>query len=124
MLPITSTIAAIGAVGLVALSLPVSLRRMKVGTDIGTGEDLALLRLIRAQGNYIEYVPLGLIVLGLAEYRDAASNAIWAIAGLLVAGRLLHAFGMLRGATALRAGGMMATYGALLVGAGALLFPS
>lgn len=121
MLPITSLVAALAAVSLVALSLPVSMRRMKVGTEIGMGDDPALLRRIRAQGNFIEYVPLGLILLALAEYRAVAAGLLWAIAGLLVVGRLLHATGILSGSTPLRAAGMMATYGALLVGAGALV---
>lgn len=121
MLPITTMIAALAAVSLVALSLPVSLRRMKVATDIGMGSDPALLRRIRAQGNFIEYVPLGLIVLALAEYRGVATNLVWSVAGLLVAGRLLHATGMLIARTPVRAAGMVATYSALLVGAGALV---
>lgn len=121
MLPITSLVAALAAVSLVALSLPVSMRRMKVGTEIGMGDDPALLRRIRAQGNFIEYVALGLILLALAEYRAVAAGLLWAIAGLLVVGRLLHATGILSGSTPLRAAGMMATYGALLVGAGALV---
>ncbi|MBG6118654.1 MULTISPECIES: MAPEG family protein [unclassified Sphingobium] len=121
MLPITSMVATLAAVSLIALSLPVSLRRMKVGTEIGMGDDLALLRRIRAQGNFIEYVPLGLILLALAEYRQAATGLVWTIAGLLVAGRLLHATGMLSGLTPARATGMLATYGALLAGAVALV---
>ncbi|MEX0408967.1 hypothetical protein ABGN05_25330 [Aquibium sp. LZ166] len=56
MLPVTSAVAALAAVALVLLSVRVSLRRMAVGTRIGTGDDETLLRRIRAQGNFIEYV--------------------------------------------------------------------
>jgi len=121
MLPITSTTAALAAVALVALSITVSLHRKKVGVKIGFGEDTALMRRIRAQGNFIEYVPLALILLALAEYRQAPSAALWAIAGLLVAGRCLHVAGMLTGRTPLSAPGMVGTYSALLIGAGALM---
>lgn len=117
MLPVTTAIAAFAAVMLVCLSFSVSLRRMKVGTDLGMGEDTQLMRRIRAQGNFIEYVPLALIVLVLAEYRSVAAAGLWTIAGLLVGGRLLHAGGILSGSTPLRAAGMLATYGSLLVGA-------
>ncbi|MGV1682401.1 MAPEG family protein [Sphingopyxis sp. NJF-3] len=94
---------------------------MKVGTEIGVGDDPALLRRIRAQGNFVEYVPLGLILLGLAEHRQVATALLWTIAALLVIGRALHAAGMLSGLTPVRAAGMVTTYGALLAGAGALV---
>jgi hypothetical protein len=54
----------------------------------------------------------------LAEYRGAAAVVLWAIIGLLVLGRALHAAGLLTGKTPLRAAGMLATYAALLIGAG------
>ena len=122
MLPITSLVAGIAAVTLVGISFAVSLRRMKVGTEIGVGDDLTLLRRIRAQGNFIEYVPLGLIVLALTEYRGFATYILWAIAGLLFVGRLSHAIGILNGSTPFRAIGMLATYAALLVGASSLFY--
>lgn len=120
MLPVTSLVTAIAAVALVVLSFAVSLRRMKVGTEIGVGDDLTLLRRIRAQGNFIEYVPLGLVILALSEYRGSTMYMLWAIAGLLCAGRLSHAVGILNGSTPFRAIGMLATYSALLAGASTL----
>ena len=122
MLPITSTVASLAAISLVALSVPVSLRRMKVGVRIGFGDDTALLRRIRAQGNFTEYVPLTLILLALAEYRQAPVTLLWGIASLLIVGRALHVAGILTGSTPLRAPGMVGTYSALLVGAGTLMF--
>ncbi len=122
MLPIISTTAALAAVALVALSIAVSLRRKKVGVKMGYSEDVALMRRIRAQGNFIEYVPLALILLALAEYRQAPLAMLWTIAGLLIAGRSLHFAGIMTGRTPLSAPGMVGTYGALLVGAGTLVF--
>ena len=122
MLPVTSVVAALAAATLVALSIAVSLRRKQVGVRIGFGEDPLLMRRIRAQGNFAEYVPLALIVLALAEYREAPAALLWVAVGLLVAGRGLHFAGIMTGRTSLRAPGMVGTYGALLVGAGALLF--
>ena len=121
MMGTTSFAAAVSAIVLVVLSLAVSLRRVKVGTDIGLGEDPGLIRLIRVHGNFIEYVPLALILLALAEYRGAAPALLFAIVGLLFVGRLAHAVGMLRGSTPVRAFGMIATHGALLAAASALL---
>ncbi len=117
MLPITAILASIAAVALVGLSLSVSFARMSAGVDIGPGDDPRLLRFIRAQGNFIEYVPLAVIVCGLAEYRGAGGGWVWAIAGLLVIGRTFHAAGMLGGVMGLRAGGMVCTYLSLIVGA-------
>lgn len=66
-LPITSIFAACSALALFALSIPVSLRRPKVGVMIGQSEDEILRNRIRAHGNFVEYVPLGLILLTLAD---------------------------------------------------------
>lgn len=122
MLPITSILAAVFAIALVALSLAVSLKRMKVGVEIGLGDDPTLLRRIRAQGNFVEYVPFALILCGLAEFRGAGSQWLLVFSSLIVLGRLSHAVGILNGSTRLRAIGMLATYGAILTGAAALVF--
>lgn len=121
MLPITSLVAALAALFLVGLSLSVSLRRRTVGTDIGTGTDTGLLRRIRAQGNFTEYVPLALILLGLAETRGVAPGLLWTIGALILAGRACHAAGILSGRLPLRIAGMIGTYGSLIVGAATLL---
>jgi len=121
MLPITSMTAALAAVALVVLSIRVSLRRKQVGLKLGHSEDVVLMRRIRAQGNFIEYVPLALILLALAEYRQAPVVMLWTIAALLIAGRSLHLAGIMTARTPLSAPGMVGTYGALLVGAAALL---
>lgn len=121
MLDVTAPLAALAAVSLVGLSFSVSLQRMKANTAIGTGDDPTLLRRIRAQGNFVEYVPLALILCALAELREAAHIWLLVLAGLLVLGRLSHAIGILSGTTPLRAVGMLATYGALLTGTAALL---
>jgi len=117
---VSSTLAAAAAVALVALSFPVSLRRMKTGVVAGDGGDAALQRLVRAQGNFIEYVPLALVVFALAELAGASAHLLGAMGVVLVVGRAAHALGMLRGSTPLRAIGMVSTYTALLVTAGAL----
>jgi len=119
-LPITSFVAVIAAVSLVALSIPVTLRRMAVGVGTGTGGDQSLERRIRTQGNFIEYVPLALILLGLAESAGVAAAWLWPSAAALIIGRAAHALGMVRRSTPLRAVGMVGTYTALLVPAAAL----
>lgn len=121
MLPITSTLAALSALALFGLSVAVSLARMKARVKLGTGEDERLLRHIRAQGNFVEYVPLALILCGLAEYRAVPSSWLLLAAGLLIVGRILHAAAMLLDFWPPRPVAMVATYASLLLLAGLLL---
>jgi uncharacterized membrane protein YecN with MAPEG domain len=121
MLPITSLFAATFAAALVALSFPISLRRLKVGDMVGDSTDEELRRRIRAQGNFIEYVPLGVVTLGLVEAQGAAVWIVVMIGALLVIGRALHAAGMFSASGPLRGFGMIFTYLALLIAAGVLL---
>lgn len=118
---VTSILAAVAALALVGLSAAVSQRRSNVGIDVGHGDDDALFRRIRAQGNFIEYVPLALIVIGLGEYGGVAAGWLWGLAALLVVGRACHAAGMYLRNTPLRAVGMLATHGCLLLGAVVLI---
>ena len=113
-LPITSMVVAVSAVGLIALSIPVTLRRLKVGVADGAGDDPVLHRRIRAQGNFIEYTPIALIGLALVEASGAAAWMVVTLAALLIAGRACHAIGLLGSIMPLRVAGMVGTYSTLL----------
>lgn len=94
MLIITSFIAAILTGIFIKLSFAViGLRRKnKVGLGSGGHEDLE--RAIRAQGNFAEYVPFGLILLACLELNGAAWWLV-AIPGVtLIIGRLIHVVGI------------------------------
>jgi hypothetical protein len=94
MLIVTSIIAAVLTAVFIRLSFNViGLRRKnKVGLGSGGHEDLE--RAIRAQGNFAEYVPFGLILLACLELNGAAWWLV-AIPGLaLIIGRLIHAVGI------------------------------
>ena len=110
--PITSHVAF--AVALVALSIRITVRRVQVGVLVGESSDDALRQRIRAQGNFIEYVPLSLIGMCLVESHGAPVRMVLAIGGALACGRLLHAVGMLRSSAPLRGFGMILTYLALI----------
>lgn len=120
-LPVTAALAAAAAVGLVALSLPVALRRGKLKLSAGDGGDAAFNSLIRAQANFTEYTPIGLIVVGLLEMCGFHGLALWSVAGLLAAGRLSHAIGMIGGIIPARAAGAIMTFLSLLLGGGILV---
>ena len=110
-MPITAWSTVVGVLGLLALSLPVSRRRFQARVRLGHGRDQTLHARVRAQANFVEYVPLALITLGVAEGDGAPSPVILVCAVMLGAGRLLHAIGMYRGASPpLRACGMLLTW--------------
>lgn len=121
-LPLTTGATAVSTLGLLALSIPVSVRRMTTGIKVGAGADPSLENRIRAQANYVEYVPLFLIALGITEHSGAAPIAVSTAIGLMLAGRLLHALGMLTQAPMRpRAIGIVLTWAALIILAGALI---
>lgn len=86
---------------------------------IGDGGDRMLERRIRVHANFAEYVPLALMLMLLAELQDAPSSWLHAIGGMLLAGRMIHAFGVSRSPETLpfRSSGMALTFTALASGA-------
>ena len=67
-------------------------RKNKVGLGSGGHDDLE--RAIRAQGNFAEYVPLALILMGILEFNGAPFWLVMIPATLLIVGRLFHAKGI------------------------------
>lgn len=92
--PITAFYAALFGLLLISLSarIPVWRRRLKVG--IGTGGEEALARLVRVHANFTEYVPTALILLLLTELNGGSQLMLHAAGIALLAGRVLHAFGL------------------------------
>ena len=122
-LKVTALTAAILALGLVALSLPISLRRRKVGISLGVGDDAVLTRLVRAHGNFAEYAPLSLIVVALLEMAHGPGGLVCWVAALLVASRALHALGLLATIFPLRVLGTILGQATLVAGAIGLIMP-
>jgi uncharacterized membrane protein YecN with MAPEG domain len=94
MLLITSIVTATLTIIFVKLSFAViGLRRKnKVGLGNGGHEDLE--RAIRAQGNFAEYVPIGIILIACLELNGAPWYLV-AIPGItLILGRWIHAKGI------------------------------
>lgn len=121
-LPITSALAGAAAIFLVLLSLPVAMRRRATKTSFGDGGDEAFNRKIRAQANFIEYVPLGIIAIGLVEMSGAGQPMVCGLAATLAAARVLHAFGLWTNILIGRALGATLTFGVLLVAGGLLVY--
>jgi uncharacterized membrane protein YecN with MAPEG domain len=120
-LSVTTVFAALFLLALVGLSVPVSVRRARIGVLVGEGDDVLLRRLIRAHGNFVEYAPLGLIGLGLVEAAAAPLWLVISIGSALLVGRIAHAIGMWRDTAELRGIGIALTHLSVLVLAGTLI---
>lgn len=121
---ITTLVAGIFAILMVILSLHVSLRRKSTNTVFGDADDDTLRRRIRAHGNFIEYAPLAVIVLGLVEYHGADNWLVSALGCGFIFSRVVHALGMLYTSTPfVRGVAMLVSHASFLV-AGAWLVSS
>jgi uncharacterized protein len=91
------TAAAAAVLGLVfaALSAWVMAGRLSMGVLHGDGGKQALNRRTRAHANFIEYVPLILLLAALLESGGSSRTLIEVLPVVLVVARLMHPFGML-----------------------------
>lgn len=87
---------ALHALLLIVLAVPVSLYRMRHRIGMGDGGNALLMRRIRAHANFIEYVPLALLLLLLLELAGLPAVWLWGFGGMLLLGRVLHAIGLSR----------------------------
>lgn len=94
MLLVTAVLASILGLIFIKLSFNVIALRRKNKISLGAGGIEELDRAIRAHGNFSEYVPLGLLLIGALEL-NGAPLALVALLGLvLVFGRFFHAKGI------------------------------
>ncbi len=90
MLPVTSLYAAIFGLLLIPITYAVGLRRMKTRTSFLDGGDEILLRRMRSHGNFVEYVPFALVLIGLAELNGAPTVYVHGMGALLLLSRVVH----------------------------------
>lgn len=83
-----------GALGIVFLVLTFRVIQQRGSSDIslGDGGDTALIRRIRAHANFVEYVPLGLILLGLLETQGLGNLWLHVLGSGLLLGRVMHGY--------------------------------
>ena len=116
---ITAFNAALLALFFVFLSFRViGWRRLK-SVELGHGEDSELLRRMRVHANFAEYVPFTLLLMAIAESMTAPRPLIHVVGLILIAGRLMHAYGLSQTPhiLRLRVGGMILTFTALALSA-------
>jgi uncharacterized protein len=116
---ITALYAALLTPILLFLTFRVIGQRRSQKVEIGDGNDRELLRRMRVHANFVETVPMGLILLGLAESLKAPSIALHVLGLALLVGRVVHAYGLSQTPHILpmRFAGMVMTITALFGGA-------
>lgn len=93
---VTLLFAALHVLLLLALLVPISLYRRAHGIGIGDGADPVLLRKIRVHSNFVEHVPLALVMLALLELGGAWPPLLWLFGAALFLSRVMHASGLSR----------------------------
>ncbi|MEN8819598.1 MAG: MAPEG family protein [Abyssibacter sp.] len=90
------------------------------GPSLGDGGDVAMARRIRGHANFAEYVPLVLVLMGVAELSAAPAWMLHGVGLCLFVGRLLHGYALSFSANNPlgRILGMVLTFAALLLTAG------
>lgn len=115
MTPIFSLYAAILTLIFIMLSVRVSLARNATKISVGDGGNDFLLRRIRAQANFAEYIPLALLLLLGSELSGMSAWWLHGIGIAFIVGRLLLAYGMEYHSLYGRIAGMVSTY-TLMIG--------
>ncbi|MCX8952174.1 MAPEG family protein [Ruegeria sp. NA] len=113
---ITPIYAALIAILYVALSVKVILQRRSDKISVGDGGSKLMIKAIRTHSNCAEYAPISLLLIAMVELQGAAGILVHLLGLMLLAGRLLHAYGFGRTPqiVILRQAGMSLTFLAIL----------
>src|ERR1700733_10478542 len=95
IMPIITALYA-GLLGLVAfgVAFPAGRLRGRLGISVGDGGNRELLCAMRRHANFIEWVPLALILIALLALDGAPAAAIHSLGTVLVLSRISHAVGL------------------------------
>jgi uncharacterized membrane protein YecN with MAPEG domain len=95
----------------------VALYRIKSKISLGTGDDPELVRRMRGQANFVETVPIALLLLIVMEVLGASNTWLHTLGLMLVLGRITHYFKLIEMAPLVfRALGIAATLLTILLG--------
>ena len=93
---ITSFYAGVLGVLAVILTIQVIVQRVQLGIEFGDGGKITMAQSIRAHANFIEHVPLSLLILAFAEVMGGNVLIIHGLGIILLLARLLSAIGLSR----------------------------
>ncbi len=122
--PITALWA--GLLGILSLALAINVVRARSTERVifGDGGVTIVQQRIRVHGNFVEYVPLALVLLLVLELNGTSALVLNVLGGGLFVGRLLHAFGLSTstGTSPGRFVGTLLTWLAILAGSALALY--
>lgn len=123
----TITLVYTGVLALWFFVLSVKVIRARVGPgnpSLGDGGDPVVQRLIRGHGNFAEYVPLILLMMGFLELNGLPHWALHTLGAALLAGRLLHGYALSFTQSSVfgRSAGIALTLLPLLIGGGLCVY--
>jgi uncharacterized membrane protein YecN with MAPEG domain len=121
---VTAIYAGLLAIVYFVLSYRVVQLRGPGGPSLGDGGNPTMVRRIRAHGNFAEYVPFILLMIGILELGHANVVLLHALGLTLLIARLLHGYALsfTESFTFGRFWGTALTFGLLLVGGGLCLY--
>lgn len=91
---ITGLYAGLSLLLVLVLAYRIVVVRRATRTGLGTGGSRGLEQRVRAHGNAVEYLPMGLLGLMLLELTGHATWLVHALGATLVLARVLHAWGL------------------------------
>ena len=93
-LPVTSLYAALLALIFIVLTGMVGYARSKTTIALGDGGDPGLVVANRRQMNFVESVPLALVLIAMVELNGGSAPWLHVLGGVLLVARLVHPFGL------------------------------
>ncbi len=95
-LPITALYAGILTIFALVLSFYAGGFRGKSGISVGLGEpvNMDLAERVRVHQNFLEYVPMAIILMGIIEMNGGNSTFLYVFGCVLVIARIAHAIGL------------------------------
>ena len=95
-LPITLMYAGVFAVFALVLSFRAGTYRGKAGVSVlfGSPANMELAERVRVHQNFLEYVPIMLILMGLIESNGGSNLFLYVVGDLLFLARIAHAIGL------------------------------
>ena len=92
--PITAVYAGLLGIMFLVLELPIGLLRTRTNVSLGDGGNPDLTVAIRRHANFVEHVPLALLLIGLLELNGGSPALLHVLGTGLVLARLMHPFGL------------------------------
>jgi len=116
-LSITGFYTSLLALLFIGLSINIIRLRLQNKTGIGDGGHKVLAKAVRVHGNFAEYIPMALLMLGIYEINGANPMMLHIFGAVLFIGRIFHAIGLSKsiGVTKQRQIGMLSVFIVMLI---------